>query len=382
MGKSLLGRAAALLAPCLMSVLVVGACGGPAFTSGGDAGGAAGDAGGLDGKSAPDGAEAGGGGDTGTGADATADVVGDATSDVTLDVLEEPAPPACTGAFACVPAVPAGWTGPLEVYEGATAPPSCTTNYTEAFDAHDALDAPPATCGCSCDGSPTGCGAPKLSFYVSSLTDPCNGTACYSTTLSNGACVTVNDGTSCAGASTTASHVSAPAPLVTNGTCPPQPSTQIPPITWGTYARACASTVAIAASDCQAGSVCAPAAAAPYGATLCISQDGDVACPSTGYTTKRVLSGGASDSRGCSACTCGSPAGASCAGSIEAYASSDGSCSGGAVTYGLPATCYALNQPADLRVVVTPTAGTCTPSSVSPTGSAVATNPETVCCLP
>src|SRR5580692_9006146 len=48
------------------------------------------------------------------------------TSDAPVaDVLEEP-PVTCEGDFVCVPAIPAGWTGPLEVYSGTVTAPPCS----------------------------------------------------------------------------------------------------------------------------------------------------------------------------------------------------------------------------------------------------------------
>jgi hypothetical protein len=152
-------------------------------------------------------------------------------------------------------------------------------------------------------------------------------------------------------------------------------------VEWGVDGRACAPTVTLAQVDCKSGSVCAPAPAAPYGAQLCIVQAGDVGCPSGPYTNRNTLYAGVDDTRGCSSCTCGTPTGGSCVASFSAYPSSDGSCSGQPDIYDAPVKCAGVNDPADLRLTITTSSASCTPSPVSPTGSVSPMGPTTVCCL-
>ncbi|HEY3819715.1 MAG TPA: hypothetical protein VGL81_21250 [Polyangiaceae bacterium] len=391
-----MGRPARLLRAAL-GVVLVASCGGSAFTTG-----AGSDAGDDVTTSAPDGAgdtavtddsSSSGGpeaspaeaGAEGGGADASGDAPGEATvADAPHDVAEEPPPVTCAGASACVPAVPSGWSGPVELYAGSSAPPACTTSFTSAYDGNGDLTASPATCSCSCGPSVTQCSSPKLSFYsavcVAGNGCTCSGTACYTTTLQAGACTTVSDTNVCSKLGTPA--MTAPASVAATGaTCPPVSGEQTTPATWGTFAQACSSTVTIAQVDCQAGSVCAPKPAAPYG-PLCISQAGDVACPNGGYTTKQTYYGGLEDSRGCSSCTCEPPTGASCGATIEAFSSTDGTCAGLPTTYAAPFTCDPVDQPTDMRLVTTPQNGSCLASSVTATGSVTAASPTTFCCLP
>ncbi|MGH7293783.1 MAG: hypothetical protein ACRELB_02565, partial [Polyangiaceae bacterium] len=113
---------------------------------------------------------------------------------------------------------------------------------------------------------------------------------------------------------------------------------------------------------------------------LCVLHSGDVACPAP-YATKHVTFGGVDDSRDCAQCTCGPASGGSCAGSVAAYSSTDGSCSGGAITYDTPVKCDAVAQPADIRVTVTSTPGSCTPSAGMNQGTVTPAAPTTFCCL-
>jgi hypothetical protein len=366
MGRLLL----VLLVPA--GILVAASCGGAAFSTGGGAdGGGDGTSGLADAAS-----EAEGGG-----VDAPAET--STPSDAHGDAVEEPPPATCAGSFACVPAVPGGWSGPFELYAGASPAPACTADFSSAYDGNAGLGAPPAVCSCSCAAPNAECGVPSLSFYGEAA-GACPSPACSTTNLVAGACKTVDDATGCPAVVTPA--ISAPAPVVVSANCTPQASQAIGPPTWATYAQACSSTTAVVEDDCQTGSVCAPKPAAPYGATLCISQSGDVACPpasgGAGYASKQLFYGSVDDQRTCTACTCGALGGASCSASFEAYSSTDGSCTGGGDLYVAPFSCEAVDQPADFRVTITAQNGSCGANPVNPTGSATATSPTTFCCLP
>ena len=301
-----------------------------------------------------------------------------AVQDAHPDVVEEP-PATCGGSFACVPAVPTGWSGPVELYSGSSPAPTCTTDFSSSYDGNGQLSAPPATCTCSCNAPTTGCAAPDMTFFTTGI---CTVTPCYSTTLQNGVCTTINDSASCIPNGVGSPHMSALAPSVTAGNCTPQHGKQLHPTTWGTYAQACSSTTAVVQLDCQTGSVCAPTPAAPYGQTLCVSRAGDLACPSQGYTAKQVFYGSVSEGRSCSGCTCGGLTGASCAAVIDSYSSSDGSCGGSVQTYDAPFSCDSVNQPGDFRLTLTPQNGSCAANPDTATGAATPASPTTFCCLP
>lgn len=347
--------AAILLAPLLGSIAL--ACGGSAFTTGG------GDAG-TDATGPTDG--------SGGGGDATEASVVDAPRDV-----QTPPPATCSGTFACVPSVPSGWAGPLELYSGASASPSCTADFAGAYDGNDQLTISPASCNCSCTAPTTQCVPPELELSEQSS---CSSN-CYSITLQPAVCTTVKGPSGCA---TTAGpvYISAANTVVGSTSCAPQLTKQVPPPDWTTNARACASATEVAQVDCQSGSVCAPKPAAPYAAGLCISKAGDQTCPAGSYSTKHTFYGSVSDSRDCVACTCGALTGASCSASFSEYSSTNGSCSGLPDVYAAPVSCSGSASPADFRLDVTSTPGSCTASQGSPTGTATPASPTTFCCLP
>jgi len=100
-------------------------------------------------------------------------------------------------------------------------------------------------------------------------------------------------------------------------------------ISWGQVGRACTPDLGAA---CANGGTCI-AAAAPR--LLCIQQTGDAACPTgSPFATPYVLYGGVTDTRGCTACTCGNAV-----------------------------------------------MGACTPSGGAPTGAATPSMPVTYCCM-
>lgn len=360
----------------MLGVALAGSCGGSAFTTGAGA-----DAGG-------DGTSSGADGGDGGGADASQETSVEASMpDAPHDVADElsPPPPACGGTLGCVPAAPPGWAGPLELYAGTSNPPSCTADFAPAYAGNGGLTAPAAGCSCSCGPSTTQCAAPTLTLYsavcVAGNGCTCTGTGCDTVNLQAGACTMV-DGPAVACDTTGSTAMSASASAIVGGSCAPDPGQKVVPISWETFARACSSTVTVAQVDCKAGSVCAPEPMAPYGAALCISQAGDLSCPVQGYTSKQLFYGGVDDQRGCTACTCGSPTGASCDATLDVYMSTDGSCTGTPNTYGAPFSCDVVDQPVDLRFVVTSQNGSCAASPVGPTGAATPTSPTTFCCLP
>ncbi|HTQ48234.1 MAG TPA: hypothetical protein VMI75_36005 [Polyangiaceae bacterium] len=346
---------AAVLGAAFASV----ACGGDAFSagSGGEDGGTS-----HDSSSPP--------GDGGSGNDAP-------TPDSSpVDAFSEP-PPSCSGAFGCVPDVPAGWQGPMEVYAGAAAPPACMVNFAQSVGANDVLQAPAATCGCSCGQSTTTCKPPMMTFS-DSMTCTTAGGSCATSTLTPNVCQTLDERSQCATAVTLDMSLLAGTSVM--GSCTAAPMRDVPPYSWGIQARGCVSTVAAAQVDCGSGKICAPAPEPGFAQKLCISHAGDVACPGNGYGVKHLYYTSVDDTRTCSDCTCGMPTGGSCSFSVVGYSSSDQSCTGNAVTY-LPGTkCAGVQQPGDFRLTLAPTNGSCTASTSSASGTATPTGPVTVCC--
>jgi hypothetical protein len=287
----------------------------------------------------------------------------------------------CSSSMQCVTAPPAGWTGPVALYVGATASgsaPACGSGFaaTPAFDGQGGtLSAPPATCtACSC-GVPTGtitCSDPVMSFF---LDDTCNSPYGKALTVS-GSCAPTPIGA-------LGTIVSAPAP--TGGACGASggvPTTSAP--TWEQLARACAPSTPAGQADCDAGLVCAPAPASPFAPQGCVLQPGEAtSCPPQYPSGPRVFYTGVDDSRGCSTCQCAGPSGGSCTitnPAIEACISSG--------TWSAPGACSSITGPEPVRLHsgATPTLvdpGTCTlTDGGAPSGTATGNGATTFCCAP
>jgi hypothetical protein len=351
-----------------VALALAGACGGSAFTAAsGD------DASTSDGPTASDGPAGGdSSGDVAPGADVTAEASPDGASETSVTDAPEEGPSHCGGEYQCVPAVPGGWAGPLELYRGATPPPVCPGDSSTTFDGMDGLQAPAPTCSCSC-GSPV---IVCASVNMTTSAAPGCATSCDTTPVASGSCFA---SPLCAGNPTSAFQTLSSA--AATGTCTPQAAVDVPPVTWAAYARACASSFAVTQSDCAAGLVCAHLApAAPFQAGACIVQAGSQACPTVGYVQSHVEYTGETDTRGCNPCTCGGSGNATCAASMEAYETSNATCGGLSDTFEPPVDCVPTNVGADLRVTVTGSGDPCTPSTGSQTGVATPTGPSTICC--
>lgn len=341
----------------LAAALALVACGGDAFTAGtrGEDAGTT-----HDGSPPPP--------DTGTGNDST-------TNDAPPgDALGEP-PPTCTGNFFCVPDVPSGWQGPLELYFGTNPPPVCITGFAQSVGAFDGLQAPAANCGCACGASTLTCNPPSV---VISVNATCGTAFCATDMLALNVCTTVDERTQCLDASPL--DVTFNGGSTVMGPCAPQATRDVPAYSWSIQARGCAATAAMAQVDCASGQVCAPKPEPGFIQRLCVARAGDMSCPGNGYGVKHLFYTSVDDSRNCTSCTCGLPNGGSCEFSLDTYQSTDGSCSGGAITYGSTTKCAGVGQPSDMRIDLKSVPGSCAPSSSTATGMATPTGAVTVCC--
>jgi hypothetical protein len=295
------------------------------------------------------------------------------------DATPSPDSPGSCGGV-CTDAVPAGWSGPVTLFEqsGTPAPtaPSCPSSFpTDAYDGNADLTAPAPTCSCACNpGTGAQCGSSSVEFYSDSL---CL-IACLagSYALPPALCVT----TGCS--SNPGSYVLAAPSVSFAGSCTPQPTSSIPPSTWGTTARACGTTPTT--GGCSGGALCVASPPAPFG-KVCVSQPGMAACPAGAYSVAHVFYGGVSDSRSCSGCSCGTPTGTSCTGAqVDAFSMNTGAC-GGTETPLAFGSCATVGVPIlGEQETTAPTAdnGTCSPSGGQPSGSGVPATPTTLCCTP
>jgi len=283
------------------------------------------------------------------------------------------ADPLCQVGYSCSVDPPNGWTAIAIWVSGTNSPPACSGAYAQmGYDAMNSLNAPPAQCSCNCDPSAgESCGSSFASATAY------NDGACSSQSVSSGLppsfCVNPGVGVE--------SSVMVPPPSPSGGSCPPKSSANVPSPSWGTFARTCDYAVARdTTGGCSGGSSCV--AKVPGGlAGPCVTQAGDQACPS-GYSQKVLFYTGMSDSRGCSTCTCGNPAGGTCAATLKLY--SNGGCSGALVaTFNTSNSCQVGTGATFSSWTIgnfTLTPGSCTPQGGAPTGNATPTGTQTVCC--
>jgi hypothetical protein len=207
-------------------------------------------------------------------------------------------PPTCDLAtHDCVTDVPDGWAGPMALYGGPTegSLPACGGSYPTTVATYNGdLDPGEAACDCSCaPATGIACGGNARLCYRANQSG-CN-QACLTpnATLTNGVCTNV---------SVSSGFVQVLGAAPTNpGACQPQENHVIPTPAWGTEAKAC-SGAETTPLGCAEGEICAPQA---VDGSLCISRGGDAECPDGVWSTKRVFHESFSDTRACSACSCG-----------------------------------------------------------------------------
>lgn len=247
--------------------------------------------------------------------------------------------------------VPAGWRGPLRIQETTGTPAACEGDFPELdYDGHTGPQGRAASCSCSC-GAPSGvtCSAPSAELF----TDGACGAVCAS-----GATVTGCARLACAG---NAGSVRVTAAAV-GGSCTGSAASEIAPPTWSTQVRLCR------------GVSCGPGCSG----NVCIAKRGQASCPAT-FPNAHTAYATIVDTRACSACTCGTPTGATCTGAIATFATSTCGSATGTAAFD---TCV----PYDARGRITATSaasatgGACAPSGGAPTGTVTADDPTTICC--
>jgi len=256
----------------------------------------------------------------------------------------------------CTTDVPAGWTLVTFSTSGAT----CDGAWAgQSIALHDGMNAPAPTCDCAC-------GAPNGVSCSIEMEDGCPGSV---QNVASGTCFAQGStgGVNFPGGGTYA---------VSGGACAPQPTSNIPPLTWSDNVTACGASLPIGQGSCGTGDTCVPAA--PTGFKVCGMQTGDVACP---FGTKSLEYTGADDTRACTTCACGTVGGVQCGGVIEEYTSAD--CVGTYTDMSLPVagggTCQ--GDPGSMQYVQATTGGSCAASGGTATGNAVPMGATTFCCL-
>jgi hypothetical protein len=313
----------------------------------------------------------------------------------------------CTAGYTCSAPLPSGWTGPVVYYEGpAAGAPGCNASggYPQpAQTASSGFNAGSPTCPtCSC-GSPSGmsCSAEAVFFDGPS----CGGSGCWggSPAYCNGGLITVGSACKPQSMCSDATGLVPTSAVFTNaqasgGTCTSSftGTENIPTPTFTNTVRACGGAPG-SGTGCGAGAVCLPKPAPPFDSSVCIYKTGDVACPAGAWSQKSVFHLSFNDTRDCSACACGSATGNCGSTTLELF--TDGVCQQGKSTLPGPdlggctnlqndttpivaPNCNGFNGVSlSMRLVGTPSGGSCPATGGQVTGSATPTEPITFCCL-
>lgn len=292
-------------------------------------------------------------------------------ADGSADAVAPPAPPGtCPNAgYSCVAEPPAGWAGPVILYDGPDiAAPGCpTTMANTVVDGHKGFGAPAAhSCSqCTCAKGTMTCD-PQL---ITTDKPACSGTSSIRG-LSIGNCIPAT-GVSL-GFSAFANKVDCPA----NDAVPTRPDP-----TWTSKVRAC-SAPSLLRTGCDSGKVCAPDAPSPFQGRHCIVANGDVACPDGPYTAKTVVASSVDDGRGCAPCQCEGQVGSEyCIGNMQFFPNFS-NCTGTPV--GLTGTFPCADGAGSVKLLSVTGTPTCVPvaGTGAPTGEVKPAELTTTCCLP
>ena len=277
------------------------------------------------------------------------------------------------------------WIGPEDQAPGCPRGPT-----TISYEGHTDLVAP-ATCEvCTCE-PPTG--SCTLSSTITASTVGCNipggATASFNAPIPwDGSC----DGTiQVPGGS---AHSVAVEPItIADDVCAAGPTipAKVISLSWDTVALGCDVDLPKGPVD---RSICLPDDLLEQGFALCIFRDGEHDCPKepgTVFTERHVFYQGVQDDRLCSTCSCGPPTGSLCKGQLSLYEGNDLTCSGttfaqiplssaqpSCLDIGLPG--QALGGKSAAATTYIP--GTCSPMGGDASGSAIPTEPSTLCCRP
>ena len=273
----------------------------------------------------------------------------------------------------CLPDAPTGWMGPTALRIGTTVPAACAGDYdSEVARGGTSVTAAAATCSaCTCTPQTPGCA--NFVEFATSSDAVCGGTSVVDEVLDPCALVTSSNFQGATGSMKMRLPVGTP-------TCAPSaqtPTSAAPQ--WQLGMLACEVGDGLERGGCASGKLCAPPR--PTDASVCIVRSGDHACPAGDYSERRLLYTAIDDTRGCSACNCAQD----CNYGFKVFADADTTCAGAPVVAltGL-GTCAAVTPTAANVRVGLQLAGTgaCAAGGGTPSGTAAASDPLTVCCVP
>jgi hypothetical protein len=289
------------------------------------------------------------------------------------------APKAC--ALTCVAAPPSGWNGPYALSETTGGPPApapapCSDGayVVEAFDGLALPSAPATSCECAC-GPATGgsCEEPTMTLYRDGMCS--SASQCANVVVASGTCVDFDPGCG-------AAHIEVSPPAPIPGTCEASATTRIPDAGWGASARLC-KVREPSSGQCDVGEVCTPPVGLPFESAYCIAMAGLSPCPSGPYVNRRVYYGAATDTRGCTACSCDPPS-ADCEGGTVSTFDAMGCAAPAHHTWSTPQSCTGIGKDTSGKYNgdAVLNSGACRPRGGVPTGELTPTTPTTICCTP
>ena len=286
---------------------------------------------------------------------------------------------AADGCHACVE-VPAGWSGPVVLYDGTgsppTTPPVCASPYSSPAylgNAKPTFDGGACECSCSMTSAPD-CDAGVIATFSNASCLGGTSPSCTDAAAAQGACIT---SPACSAGSL---FVSLGGVVPSGGTCTAAQPT-LPTPTWLEVGQACSLDGGPTRGPCLAGQLCAPAPPLGFEDTLCILQAGDLPCPGgTPYTKPHVYFADFDDKRNCP-CSCGSPEGGACQSSIQIYDAGGCTAPVPGPTVVVDAACvYLGTREAPISVEYAAQGAACAPAAAVIAGTVGGKSPTTLCC--
>lgn len=277
----------------------------------------------------------------------------------------------CGPYFACVPTVPAGWQGPVALWEGEGDAPSCNAaGYypvgqgslpTRLLEPAEESVCPECSCTPVADA---GCNGASVAYYAS---EDCSGAA-----------VTVTASDSCSEVTVATAALSArlTAPPATGACVPVETGAGTSPPVALAAARSCGEP-ALGALGCSDDALCLARPLLPFLSSVCIFREGALDCPTEFPDRRETFFRLNSDGRTCRPCRCGVP---TCVGAVS-DATDDAGCSNS--TRLSPGDCTSLAGDEDESRFVQYDAGagaTCQPGLTGPVGEYTLEDPITFCC--
>ena len=307
--------------------------------------------------------------------------------DDNCDGLVDCADPQCQPGYRCAPEAPAGFQGPVVLYDESGGPPApsvppCEAPYpSDQLDGYDAPSFQASSCACQCGSVDRGCIGPAIRTFtdntcrnscnLASAIEGCASDACTQPVQS--AMIVTPPAVSAAGSCSASAQATFPAWDAARD--------------WGRSGRACGTGRSLLRGGCSTAQVCTPRPPSTLAPGLCVFESGDASCPAT-YPGKHTYFAGGSDSRSCTGgCRCDPPTGVTCT-LISAAISS--SCPGGSgistmtgLEDGGSPKCSAFSSTPTpfASATLAPSGGSCAPAGTTgPTGTVAPTTPTTVCC--